>query len=166
MVWGTEEVGVVFALRSATGDMTVSNDLYAVHKLGSPMQLVASAGVAAPIAAIDQVALAANGTTIAFAVQVPGEVGLRFHSVWVTDATATGAIRADTTGIRKVSELEWTTKGLVIVGTRRVLDAGNGYVLSVVERISNEPPAPIASDRSPATPVGSPVASPAASPAN
>jgi hypothetical protein len=166
MVWGTEEVGVVFALRSSTGDMTVSNDLYAVSKLGTSMQLISSAGVAAPIAAIDQIALAANGTTIAFAIQVPGEVGLRFHSVWVTDAMSAGVIRANTTGIRKVFELDWTSRGLVVVGTRRVLDDGDGFVLSVVERLSNGAPESISVDRSPATPVGSPVASPAASPAS
>ena len=76
MVWGTEDVGVVFSLRSTTGDMTASNDLYSVRRLGSSMVLIASAGVAAPIAAIDQVALADNGTTIAFAIQVPGRGGI------------------------------------------------------------------------------------------
>lgn len=161
MAWGTEQVGVLFALRSATGDMTVSNDLYSVRKLGEPMRLIASAGVAAPIAAIDQIALADNGTTVAFAVQVPGEVGLKFDSIWVTDVTGTGAVRANTSGLRRIAELEWTPRGLVVVGTRRVLDDGNGYVLNAVEIVSANAPVSITVDRSPATPVGSPEVSPA-----
>ncbi|HQY30753.1 MAG TPA: hypothetical protein PK691_05680 [Thermomicrobiales bacterium] len=162
MAWGSDAVGIVFALRSAASDLTQANDLYGIRRLGDAMRLVASAGVAAPIAAVDQVAIAADGTTLAFSVQVPGQVGLRFDSIWIMDATASGVARLSTTGIRKVTEMEWTSRGLVIVGIRRVLKGDNGYQIAVVEQISGEAPVLIAQDKSPATPVASPVASPAA----
>jgi hypothetical protein len=164
LVWGSEKVGLVFALRSATANYSASNDLYFLPRFGQSMQLLASAGVAAPIAVVDQVALAKDGATVAFTVLVPGDVGLRFHSVWVTNATSPAPVQANTTGIRRVAELGWTTSGLVIVGTRRVLNDGKAFQLTVVERLSGDAPESIANDRSPATPVGSPAASPVASP--
>jgi hypothetical protein len=117
--------------------------------------------VAAPAAVIDQIAVAGNGTTVAFTVLIPGEVGLRFHSVWVTDAVAPGLIQADTSGLRRVTDVVWTTVGLTVSGTRRTQQDGAAYQVAVVDRLTADASKQISADRSAATPVASPVASPA-----
>jgi hypothetical protein len=161
LAWGTARVGLVFALRAASTNFSLPNDLYYLPRFGQPMRLLASAGVAAPAAVIDQVAVAGNGTTVAFTVLIPGQVGLRFHSVWVTDAVAPGLIQADTSGLRRVSDVEWTTVGLAVSGTRRTQQAGAAYQIAVVDRLTAAASKQISADRSAATPVASPVASPA-----
>jgi hypothetical protein len=162
LAWGSEKVGLVFALRSVSADFALPNDLYYLPRFGEPMRLLASAGIAAPAAVVDQVAMAANGSTVAFTIQVPGDVGLRFHSVWVTDALAPSPVRADTTGLRRVLDLAWGSDGLVASGIRRTQDGGAAYQVASIERLSNEAPAVVAEIRSDATPVTSPKASPVA----
>ncbi len=162
LAWGNERVGLVFTLRSTGSNMSLPNDLFSVPRFGEPMRLLASAGVAAPAAVIDLVAIADDGSTVAFSVLVPGEVGLRFHSVWVTDATAPRPVRATTIGLRRISEMVWTGEGLVVSGTRRTQDDAGTYQVAVVEQISTAEPVSIATQQSQATPVGSPAASPVA----
>ena len=164
LAWGSEQAGLIFVLRSSTGNYTRPNDLYVLPKFGESMRLLASAGVASPIAVVDQIAVAQNGTTVAFSVLVPGDVGLRFQGIWVTDVLKPGSTAATTTGIRRIGELVWSPQGLVVVGTRRTLEDGRAYQATVVEHISADKPESIAVDRSVATPVGSPAASPVASP--
>jgi hypothetical protein len=161
LAWGTERVGLVFALRAASTNFSLPNDLYFLPRFGQPMRLLASAGVAAPAAVIDQIAVAENGTTVAFTVLIPGEVGLRFHSVWVTDAVAPGLIQADTSGLRRVTDVVWTTVGLTVSGTRRTQQDGAAYQVAVVDHLTADASRQISADRSAATPVASPVASPA-----
>ena len=160
LAWGSERVGLVFALRTVNSSFTLPNDLYFLPRFGEPMRLLASAGVAAPAAVVDQVAIAGNGTTVAFTVLVPGEAGLRFHSVWATDALEPAATQADSSGIRRVNDIQWTPQGLMISGIRRTQDDGTAYQIAVVEQLSAEEPREIASDRSAATPLASPQASP------
>jgi hypothetical protein len=161
LAWGMERVGLVFALRAASTNFSLPNDLYYLPRFGQPMRLLASAGVAAPAAVIDQIAVAGNGTTVAFTVLIPGEVGLRFHSVWVTDAVTPGLIQADTSGLRRVTDVEWTTVGLTVSGTRRAQQDGAAYQVAVVDHLTADASKQISADRSAATPVASPVASPA-----
>jgi hypothetical protein len=160
LAWGSEEVGLVFALRAASSNFSLPNDLYYLPRFGQPMRLLATAGVAAPAAVVDEVAVAQNGTTVAFTVLIPGQVGLRFHSVWVTDALTPAPVQADTSGLRRVNELEWTTDGLAVSGTRRTQENGAAYQIAVVERLGAEKSHQVSTDRSAATPVASPIASP------
>jgi hypothetical protein len=162
LAWGSEKVGLVFALRAASSNFSLPNDLYYLPRFGQPMQLLATAGIAAPAAVVDEVAIARNGTTVAFTILIPGQVGLRFHSVWVTDALSPAPVQADTSGLRRVSELEWGTDGLAVSGTRRAQENGAAYQIAVVERLDAEKSDQINADRSPATPIASPVASPVA----
>ena len=162
LAWGNERVGLVFTLRSTGANMSQPNDLYMVPRFGEPMRLLASAGVAAPAAVVDHLAIANDGSTVAFSVLVPGEVGMRFHSVWVTDASSPSPFRATTIGLRRISDLVWTEQGLVAVGTRRGEDDKGTFQLAVVERLSLEAPKSIAVEQSAVTPVGSPIASPVA----
>ena len=164
LAWGSEKVGLVFALRAASSNFSLPNDLYYLPRFGQSMQLMATAGIAAPAAVVDEVAVARNGTTVAFTVLIPGQVGLRFHSVWVTDALSPAPVQADTSGLRKVTDLEWTTDGLAVSGTRRTQEAGASYQIAVVERLGAEKSKQISADRSAATPIATPIASPVASP--
>jgi hypothetical protein len=160
LAWGSEKVGLVFALRAASSNFSLPNDLYYLPRFGQPMKLLATAGIAAPAAVVDDVAVAQNGTTVAFTVLIPGQVGLRFHSVWVTDALAPALAQADTSGLRRVNALEWTTDGLAVAGTRRTQENGADFQIAVVERLGAEKSQQVSADRSPATPIASPVASP------
>jgi hypothetical protein len=162
LAWGSERVGLVFALRAATSNFSLPNDLYFLPRFGEPMRLLASAGIAAPAAVVDQVAIAGNGTTVAFSILIPGTVGLRFHSVWVTDVLAPSPTQANTAGIRRVLDIRWTADGVLISGTRRAQRDGSAYQIAVVERLSSSKPVEIAADRSAPTPLASPAASPAA----
>ena len=67
-------------------------------------------------------------------------------------------------GCRKVTDLEWTTDGLAVSGTRRTQEAGASYQIAVVERLGAEKSKQISADRSAATPIATPIASPVASP--
>ena len=156
LAWGSEQVGLVFALRAAGANFSLPNDLYHLPRFGEPMRLLASAGIAAPAAVVDLIAVAGNGSTIAFTVLVPGDVGIRFHSVWVTDALAPAPSRANTTGIRRVTDIEWSADGLNIAGLRRSQSEVATYQVAIVERISESEPQEISADRSAATPVASP----------
>jgi hypothetical protein len=158
--WGAEQVGLVYALRSVSADFSLANDLYFLPRFGEPMRLLASAGIAAPAAVVDQVAIAGNGSTVAFTIQVPGEVGLRFHSVWVTDALAPAPVQADTTGLRRVVELAWGPDGLFVSGVRRAQTDESVFQVATVEQVSKSEPAVLAEIRSDATPLASPAASP------
>jgi hypothetical protein len=164
MAWGNELVGLVFALRSSGPGFSLPNDLYHLPRFGQPMRLLATAGAAAPAAVVDQIAIASNGSTVAFSVLIPGEIGLRYHSLWIADATATDAVRVDTPGIRRVTDLVWTAKGLAVVGTRREIGDRESFQSSVVELVTVDGLSSLGEVRSDATPVGSPEASPAASP--
>ena len=66
LAWGAEKVGLIFALRAVSSNFALPSDLYFLPRFGEPMRLLASAGVAAPAAVVDQVAIAGNGTTVAF----------------------------------------------------------------------------------------------------
>jgi hypothetical protein len=156
LAWGNEQVGILFALRSVGEGSSAPNDLYMVPRFGDPMRLVASAGVAAPAAAIDQIALAQDGKTIAFTVLVPGEVGLRLHSLWVTDATAPRPVQVPLEGVRRVNDLAWGEIGLILVGTRRIQGEDGVLVQSVVEAIGVDSSENIVTESTPATPVASP----------
>jgi hypothetical protein len=162
LAWGAEQVGLVFALRAATANFSLPNDLYFLPRFGEPMRLLASAGIAAPAAVVDQVAIAGNGSTVAFSILIPGSIGLRFHSVWVTDALSPSATRANTTGLRRVTEIRWSKDGVLVSGTRRSQKDGAAYQVAVVERLSSSEPIEIAADRSAPTPIASPQASPLA----
>jgi hypothetical protein len=160
MAWGSERVGLVFALRSATADFSLPNDLYMLPRFGDSMRLLASAGIAAPAAVIDQIAIASNGSTVAYTVLVPGQSGLRFHSAWATDALLPAPSQADTTGLRRISEINWSDHGLVAAGLRRDQSQGAAFQIAVVEQLSVSAPTDISSIRSDATPIGSPAATP------
>ena len=112
------------------------------------------------VACAVEAAAAQNGTTVAFTVLIPGQIGLRFHSVWVTDALAPAPVQADTSGLRRVNALEWTTNGLAVSGTRRTQENGAAFQIAVVERLGAEKSQQINADRSSATPIASPAASP------
>ena len=152
LAWGSEKVGLVFALRAASSNFSLPNDLYYLPRFGQSMQLLATAGIAAPAAVVDEVAVAQNGTTVAFTVLIPGQVGLRFHSVWVTDALSPAPVQADTSGLRRVTVLEWTTDGLAVSGTRRTQEDGAAYQIAVVERLGAEKSKQVSADRSAAAP--------------
>lgn len=162
LVWGSERVGLIFALRAISSNFALPNDLYFLPRFGEPMRLLASAGIAAPAAVVDQVAIAGNGSTVAFSILVPGSAGLRFHSIWLTDALAPASTRANTIGIRRVNEIRWTQAGVSISGTRRAQTDGSAFQVAVVERLSAVEPVEIAAERSKPTPLASPLASPLA----
>jgi dipeptidyl aminopeptidase/acylaminoacyl peptidase len=164
IAWGNEGVGLVFALRSLNAGSSFPSDLYHLPRFGQPMRLLATAGAAAPAAVVDQIAIAGNGSTIAYTVLIPGEVGFRFHSLWITDAEAPDPIRIDTPGVRRVTDLVWTSRGLALIGTRREATGDTQTQASVVELVTMDGLTTIAAVRSEATPVGSPQTSPDASP--
>jgi hypothetical protein len=165
LAWGSEKVGLVFALRAISSNFALPNDLYFLPRFGEPMRLLASAGIAAPAAVVDQVAIAGNGSTVAFSILIPGSAGLRFHSIWLTDALAPASTKANTTGLRRINEIRWTKDGVSISGTRRAQANGAAFQVAVVEQLSTTGPVEIAAERSDPTPLASPVASPlAASP--
>ena len=113
---------------------------------------------------VDQVAIAGNGSTVAYTVLIPGEVGLRYHSLWLTDAEGASTARIETPGLRRVSDLVWTSQGLAVVGTRRESDNDEQFQSSVVELVTPDGLTEVGVVRSEATPVGSPQALPEASP--
>jgi hypothetical protein len=160
MAWGNERVGLVFALRSSGSGFALPNDLYHLPRFGQPMQLLATAGAAAPAAVVDQIAIAGDGATVAFTVLIPGDVGLRYHSLWIAEAATSDAIRIDTPGIRRVADLTWTTRGLAVVGTRRETDDDETFQSSVVEQVTGDGLSSLGEVRSEGTPIGSPEASP------
>jgi hypothetical protein len=60
-----------------------------------------------------------------------------------------------------VTDVEWTTVGLTVSGTRRAQQDGAAYQVAVVDHLTADASKQINADRSAATPVASPVASPA-----
>ena len=165
LAWGNERVGLVFALRSLNAGSSFPSDLYYLPRFGQPMRLLATAGAAAPAAVVDQIAIAGNGATVAYTVLIPGEVGFRFHSLWITDAESPDPIRVETPGIRRVTDLAWTGRGLALIGTRRETTGDAQTQASVVELVTTGGLTTIGAIRSEATPAGSPQTSPNASPA-
>lgn len=161
MAWGNESVGLVFTLRAVGQGFALPSDLYQLPRFGQPMRLLATAGAAAPAAVIDQIAIASNGSTVAYTVLIPGDVGYRYHSLWLTDAATPGVTRIDTPGLRRVSDLLWTSDGLALVATRRAAEGDNQYLIAVVTLVTSDELTDIGEVRSAATPIGSPRASPA-----
>ena len=164
MAWGNERVGLVFALRSLNAGFSFPSDLYHLPRFGQSMRLLATAGAAAPAAVIDQIAIAGDGSTVAYTVLIPGEIGFRYHSLWIADATSPDPVRIETSGVRRVSNLVWTSRGLAVVGARRESTDEALFQASVVELVTADGLTAIGEVRSEATPIASPRASPEDSP--
>jgi hypothetical protein len=96
-----------------------STDLWQVGIDGSDRKLVASAGVAAPVAQINQFAPSTDGRSVAYAIDVPTAAGPKFDSLWLRELDAGRPIQAPMPSGLSVVRMWWTSAGLVVEATIR-----------------------------------------------
>ncbi|HET7093197.1 MAG TPA: hypothetical protein VFI22_06965, partial [Thermomicrobiales bacterium] len=96
-----------------------STDLWRAGIDGSGRQLVASAGVAAPVAQIRQFAPSTDGRSVAYAIDVPTDAGPVFNSLWVRDLESGRPMQVPMPTGLSIVRLWWTSAGLVVEATIR-----------------------------------------------
>jgi hypothetical protein len=96
-----------------------STDLWQVGADGAGRKLVASAGVAAPVAQINQFAPSTDGRSVAYAIDVPTAGGPKFDSLWLRELDSGRPIQAPMPSGISVVRMWWTSAGLVVEATIR-----------------------------------------------
>ncbi len=172
--WTADGRALLVAEGTASGSPAGVGNLWLIFRVGD-RRLVASGGVAGPVAAIVDLAPSPNGRAVAYTVAVPEESGARFHSLWVRDLTTDhGDFEILVPSGQSVTELWWTSAGLVfrVVPTP---DVAGGDSTSFALYLANGGGAPIrifdgtaqtggTPGASPAGPAGTPEVVPASTP--
>jgi dipeptidyl aminopeptidase/acylaminoacyl peptidase len=91
-----------------------STDLWRIGIDGSDRKLVASAGVAAPVAQVAQFAPSSDGRGVAYAIDVPTDAGPRFDSLWIRDLESGRPTPLPLPSGLAATRLWWTSAGLVV----------------------------------------------------
>jgi hypothetical protein len=166
---------VFYVARSAVENWTDQNNLYRIPLAGGDPSVVLATGVIGPAGAVDRIAVADDGRTVAASLLIPSGDELTFHSLWVTDVETARPLEVGTGALGLVSRLAWTRDGLMVVGAQRERNETSSRLVTVSllldadgalrELGRNESPAtpvasPIPDSPAPATPMTSPVASP------
>lgn len=110
--WLPDGRGLLFT-QEGGGIGSGSVDLWAAAVDGSDRRLVASAGIAGPIARIALFAPSIDGQSVAYTVDVPSDGGERFHSLWVRDLASGQNLQIPVPAGGDVTQLWWTSAGLV-----------------------------------------------------
>ena len=111
--WLPDGRSLLFTEGDPTSARSTNADLWQIAAEGGDRQLVASAGSAAPVADIDRFAPSPDGRAVAYTVVVPGENAPWFHSLWVRDLAAGQATPISIPTGAMVTDLWWTSQGLV-----------------------------------------------------
>ena len=120
--WLPDGRALLFTEGDATEAHATNTDLWRITTSGGKRTLVASAGSAAPVADVALVAPSPDGRAVAYTVEVPGDPAPVFHSLWIRDLAANQAYPVVLEPEAVVTELWWTSAGLVF----RAADAGGG----------------------------------------
>ncbi|HEU5431096.1 MAG TPA: hypothetical protein VFU81_05500 [Thermomicrobiales bacterium] len=96
-----------------------STDLWRIGIDGADRKLVASAGVAAPVAQIRQFAPSTDGRSVAYAIDVPTAAGPAFDSLWLRDLASGRPVQLPMPSGLSIVRLWWTSAGLVVEATVR-----------------------------------------------
>lgn len=117
LAWLPDGRSLLFTEGDPTSARLTNTDLWRVDSDGSDRKLVASAGIAAPVADIDRFVASPDGRAVAYTVTVPADGKANFHSLWVRDLAAGRSIPIDVPEGLSVSDLWWTSEGLVFRAT-------------------------------------------------
>ncbi len=114
LAWEPDGRTILFVQRTSLGQRTIA-DLWSIRSDGTGLRVVATAGMAAPVAQITTIAPSPDGAAVAYTVSVPNGDGTRFDSMWIRQlgATAPAARRLPVPEGRAVTNLWWTASGLV-----------------------------------------------------
>lgn len=114
VAWTSDGGALLIVERAKAGAPIQSEDLWRIDLAAGERQLVASAGAAAPIAAVDLVRPSPDGDSVAYTLTVPGDGGNRFHSLNIKELRGNRAVEVKVPGNRVVRDLWWTADGLVM----------------------------------------------------
>jgi hypothetical protein len=113
IAWSPNGKALLVVERGVGGSPTTSGDLWEIGLEAGKRRLIASAGVAAPIAAVDLVEPSPDGQTVAFTVVVPEGERTRFHSLRIEELRSGRALEVPVPEGEAVADLWWTGDGLV-----------------------------------------------------
>ena len=154
---------VFYVARSADDDWTAQNNLYRIPLIGGVPTVVLATGLVGPAGAVDRIAVADDGRTVAASLLVPRGADLAFHSLWVTDLETARPLEVETGALGLISRMGWTPNGLFLVGVQRERDQSASRLVTVSLRLGDDGALrELGRSHSAATPVASPIASPAA----
>ena len=154
---------VFYVARSADDDWTAQNNLYRIPLIGGVPSVVLATGLAGPAGAVDRIAVADDGRSVAASLLVPRGADLAFHSLWVTDLATPRPQEVYTGDLGLISRLAWTPNGLFVVGVQRERDETASRLATVALRLGADGSlVELGRSQSAATPVASPIGSPAA----
>jgi dipeptidyl aminopeptidase/acylaminoacyl peptidase len=111
--WLPDGRSLLFSQGDPSTAHATNTDLWRIGLDGEGRRLVASAGSAAPVADIDLFAPSPDGRAVAYTVVVPGDSGTAFHSLWIRDLGSGRSYPIAVPADIDVSELWWTSAGLV-----------------------------------------------------
>ena len=152
---------VFFVARSAVDDWTAQNNLYRIPLIGGVPSVVLATGLAGPAGAVDRIAIADDGRTVAASILIPRGDDLTFHSLWLTDIETSSPLRVETDAIGLVSRLTWTPDGLFLIGAQRERSESASRLVTVSLLLDADGVLlEVGRSESPATPIASPIASP------
>lgn len=124
LAWLPNGTAILYAEAAAPGGPATAGDLWRVPVVGGPAAVVASAGSAAPVGEIKHVAPSSDGRAVAYTVTVPDADGPRFHSLWVQELGQGRRLLIEIPPGRAVTDLWWTTAGLVARTVATPFDTG------------------------------------------
>ncbi len=127
---GRGRIAFVEELATSTGQL--GGSMFSIAPDGSGRELLVSSGSFAPAAEIVKLAPSPRGSFIAFTVNVPGPNGEPiFHSLSLVNIDSGELVRVPVAPEFRVTDLWWTTAGLVWRGVHRgaeVVDTVSEYV--------------------------------------
>jgi hypothetical protein len=112
--WTPDGASLLFTEGGTAVGAVSGVDLWHVDADGGGRELVASAGSVAPIARIAGVRPSPDGRAVAYQVLTPGANSAQVDSVWVRDLDSRQGFQLDVPALGEVSDLWWTTSGLLI----------------------------------------------------
>jgi WD40 repeat protein len=111
--WLPDGRALLFTEGDGSPARSTNTDLWRIDADGEGRRLAASAGSAAPVADIDLFAPSPDGRSVAYTVVVPSDPDDTFHSLWIRDLAAGQAYPIAVPAGANVSDLWWTSAGLV-----------------------------------------------------
>jgi hypothetical protein len=111
LAWLADGSGLLYSEAPMNG--VGGGDLFAVSPAGDNRRLVASAGRAAPVARVAEFVPSPDGQAVAFTVFTPTVTGPTFHSLWLQQMDGGVAIPLPVTSGETVTDLWWTSSGLI-----------------------------------------------------